>query len=86
MCNKKTVLFIYYEIVFSSCILAIHFLGNNRLISSFTLVVILQTTQNEQKSLLFQVSNDRFKNKGYSYSSDRTNAPTLVHVAARIID
>ena len=53
MCNKKTVLFIYlfiyYENVFSSCIVAIHFLGNNRLIWPFTLVATLQ------------VSNDRFK-------------------------
>ena len=28
MCNKKTVLFIYHENVFSSCIVAIHFLGS----------------------------------------------------------
>ena len=28
MCNKKTVLFIYFENIFSSCIVAIHFLGS----------------------------------------------------------
>ena len=45
MCNKKTVLFTYSKNVFSSCIVAIQFLGNNRLILPFTIVVILQVTQ-----------------------------------------
>ena len=76
MCNTKTVIFIYYENVFSSCIVAIHFLGNNRLILPFTLVVILQITQNEHKPLLFPVSNDRFEKLFVLFVlvSERTNA------------
>ena len=60
--------------------------GNNRVIWPFTLV-ILQITQNKQKSLLFQVSYDRFKKLSLLFVlvSERTNATTFVHVAARII-